>query len=203
MIMNHQKESCCDIDAVIKEHYSPLFGYILKQIGDNPTAEDLVQEVMYRASKVHAEGAEVAHPRAWLYQTARHVIADHFRQRPHTVQHVPDVAAHDHTTDQTEAPALSDGMVHLIKLLPQKYALPLLWSDIDNVPQVEIARRLGIGVSAAKMRVQRARRKLHDLLLRCCEIEYDRLGGIADCTIKDSCTPLLRIAAELRRSAGR
>ncbi|MFC3199960.1 sigma-70 family RNA polymerase sigma factor [Parapedobacter deserti] len=202
MTTNHQRESCCDINAVIKEHYGPLFGFIRKRVSDGPTAEDLVQEVMYRAAKAHSERAEVANPRAWLYQTARHVIADHFRQQSPTIQHLPDLAAHDHPVDLPEAPALSDGMVQLIKLLPQEYALPLLWSDIDHISHAEIARRLDIGLSAAKMRVQRARKKLHDLFLRCCEIEYDRRGGIADCTVKSSCAPLLRIEAELRRSVG-
>ncbi|WP_257667963.1 sigma-70 family RNA polymerase sigma factor [Parapedobacter tibetensis] len=200
--MNKQREACCDINEVVNEHYGALQGYALKKVGDGPTAEDIVQEVMYRAAKVHAEGAEVSNPKAWLYQTTRHVIADHFRNKARGAQITLEITDLEQHADEGTDLKLSDGMVHLIKLLPEEYAMPLHWSDIDNIPQREIARRLGIGLSAAKMRIHRARKKLHGIFMACCDIVYDRYGSVVDCTIKDSCEPLLRIEAELHRRAG-
>jgi hypothetical protein len=40
------------------------------------------------------------------------------------------------------------------------------------------------------MRIQRGRKKLYDLFIECCDIEYTKDGAFLDCTIKDKCTPL-------------
>ncbi len=52
-----------------------------------------------------------------------------------------------------------------------------LLSEIDGLPQQEVASRLGISLSGAKSRVQRGRRMLRQRLLDCCDIETGR-GGI-------------------------
>jgi RNA polymerase sigma-70 factor, ECF subfamily len=39
---------------------------------------------------------------------------------------------------------------------------------------------LGISLSGAKSRVQRARKKLKELLLECCHFEFDRYGTVFD-----------------------
>jgi len=45
---------------------------------------------------------------------------------------------------------------------------------------VELAARLGISISGAKSRVQRARQKVKDMLLTCCHYEFDRRGAILE-----------------------
>jgi RNA polymerase sigma-70 factor (ECF subfamily) len=45
-------------------------------------------------------------------------------------------------------------------LLPEKLRLPLLLRHVEGCSYAEIAQMLGIGVSAAKMRVMRARDEL-------------------------------------------
>ena len=46
--------------------------------------------------------------------------------------------------------------------------------------QPEMAARLGISISGAKSRVQRAREKLKEALLDCCHFEFDRYGRMID-----------------------
>jgi len=64
--------------------------------------------------------------------------------------------------------------------LPQKYAEALLLSDLEGLTQHEVAARLGLSLSGAKSRVQRARRLLREAFLRCCHFEFDRRGHIID-----------------------
>jgi hypothetical protein len=54
-------------------------------------------------------------------------------------------------------------------------------AEIEGVPQVAMAGRLGISVSGAKSRVQRGRAMLRKLLLECCQFPFDRRGGLAGC----------------------
>lgn len=64
--------------------------------------------------------------------------------------------------------------------LPSKYRDPLLLADFDGRPQREVAERLGLSLSGAKSRVQRARKLLGEHLRRCCELELDPDGEVID-----------------------
>lgn len=187
--------TCCNINETIQDFYDALFAYALTKVEDKEQAEDIVQEVMYRFAKAYQNNTEIQHLRGWLYQTTRHVIADHFRslspssEFTEQMEIVPDEPAEFELEDELIA--------QMIKLLPEEYSIPLLWSDIDNVPQKEIAGKLGLKLSATKMRIQRARKMLHEMFLECCEIVYDKNGNFVHCDIKNTCTPLLEIEKKL------
>ena len=67
-----------------------------------------------------------------------------------------------------------------IEELPEGYRRALVLADLEGRPQEEVAEELGISLSGAKSRVQRARRKLRATLLSCCRFELDRLGNVLD-----------------------
>ena len=50
----------------------------------------------------------------------------------------------------------------------------------DRESDLVLAERMGLSLSGAKSRVQRARDKLRDMLLSCCHFEFDRRGQIVD-----------------------
>jgi RNA polymerase sigma-70 factor (ECF subfamily) len=64
--------------------------------------------------------------------------------------------------------------------LPEIYREPLLMADFEGLPQREVAQRLGLTLSGAKSRVQRGRALLGEHLARCCEVELDAEGRVAD-----------------------
>jgi RNA polymerase sigma-70 factor, ECF subfamily len=204
--MSHSTEN---IDNTVKQFYGYLKGYIIKKTGDPVLADDLTQEVMYRLAKADNENREIQNVKAWLFQTTRHVIADHFRDRSRSslidssgsfVKEIAsDLSGFQNLTGLDEFVSISDidFILPMLTLLPEKYGKPLIMSDIENIPQKEIARHLGLGLSATKMRIKRGREKLHGLFTECCEIEYDSRGDFAGCTIKDHCTPLLEIRKDL------
>ena len=200
--MSRSTENIAD---TVKQFYEYLKGYIIKKIGDPNLADDLTQEVMYRLVKADDENRSIRNVKGWLFQTTRHVIADHFRQqgkqpvvKPHD-EHPDAVSDQEPFRPPDEFVSISnaDFILPMLMLLPEKYSKPLIMSDIENIPQKEIARHLGLGLSATKMRIKRGREKLHGLFTECCEIEYDSRGEFAGCTIRDHCTPLLEIRKDL------
>jgi hypothetical protein len=68
----------------------------------------------------------------------------------------------------------------LIDQLPEPYRQALILTEYQGLSQKQLAERIGISLSGAKSRVQRAREKLRDMLLRCCHFEFDRRGHIVD-----------------------
>lgn len=58
--------------------------------------------------------------------------------------------------------------------------------DVKQTPQKIFAERKGIGLSAAKSRVQRAREKIKNILMNCCLFEFDVRGAVVNYTPIDT-----------------
>ncbi len=185
----NMKKECCDINEVVQEFYDFLKFYILKKVNDEVIAEDIVQEVMIKLIESHQKDIQVKNIKAWLFQVSRNTIYDYFKNNKlnHLLEYNNTLVDNENNLFEL---SVHDFIIPMIQFLPKKYAEPLYWSDIDNIPQNVIAERLGLSHSGAKMRVQRARVKLRELSVECCNIEYDAEGNFATCTVKDSCTPL-------------
>lgn len=196
-------KECCNINVVIPDFYNAIYLYTLKRVNDVVLAEDIVQEVMLRICQAHNKNIPVDNVRAWLYQTTRFVIADHFREKAKlNIQLSEEVAESATEEDETkDISVFSDGMLAVINLLPEKYAIPLKWSDIDGVQQKEIAEKLNLSLSATKMRIQRGREKIYQLFTDCCDIVYDKKGAFVSCSIKSFCKPLLEIESNLHSNS--
>lgn len=74
-----------------------------------------------------------------------------------------------------------------IEELPAHYRQAVMLAELQGLTQREVASKLGLSVSGAKSRVQRARQKLQTMLLECCRLEFDRRGGVADYESKGNC----------------
>ncbi|MGH2562739.1 MAG: sigma factor-like helix-turn-helix DNA-binding protein, partial [Thermomicrobiales bacterium] len=85
-------------------------------------------------------------------------------------------------------PALPDDVVKellpcldpMLQRLPTADRAALHLTEMDGLTQQELADRLGLSLSGAKSRVQRARQKLKKVFIDCCVIESDRRGGAVE-----------------------
>lgn len=66
----------------------------------------------------------------------------------------------------------------LLNQLPDDYRAALVLTAVEGLKQRDLAARLGLSLSGAKSRVQRARSKLKKLLFACCDVEFDRRGNV-------------------------
>lgn len=191
-----KKKECCDVEQTVLSFYDQLKFYILKKVDGVEVAEDLVQEVMLRLVKAHRKSDKVENLRAWLFQIARNVIYEHYRDKERT-----DISSGENEYvifgEMEISLMITDYIVPMIGLLPIEYGEPLKMSDIDGIPQKEVAKHLNITLSATKMRVQRGRIKLREMFAKCCKMEYDALGRIVSCVVKDHCAPLKQIEQDL------
>lgn len=163
--------------------------FIGARVRDAATADDLTQEVFV---KMQRHVAEVRDPRrlmGWLIQVARNTVSDHFRRvRPTEAFDEAHVAAEatPPEADTREESRLRDELAAYIRCvvqgLPPIYREALELTEYDGLSQVELARRLGLSVSAAKSRVQRARALVRATVDRCCHFEVDRYGTVLDYT---------------------
>jgi RNA polymerase sigma-70 factor (ECF subfamily) len=159
-----------------------LLAFVRSRVGDDAEAEDILQEVFIRVHRnlcCLPEG-EWQRPESWFYQIARNLIIDHFR-RQREMMAIPDnlPAEPDLPEDDPQA-LLAPSLKELIDALPEPYRQALILTEYQGLSQKQLAERTGLSLSGAKSRVQRARDKLRDMLLRCCHFEFDRRGHIVD-----------------------
>lgn len=176
---------------VWNEFSDALRRFILKRVKDEDAAEDILQEAFI---KIHENIGNVKSDkslRAWLYQITRNSIIDYYRNRkltvefPETLEPVSDEPEADSDAAQDLAPCVRA----LMDRLPERYRQSLVLTEFDGLTQKEMGDKLGLSVSGAKSRVQRAREKMKDLLEDCCHLEIDCRGNILDYRPKSPNSP--------------
>jgi len=172
-------------DEIWKEFANHLRRFILKHVQDEHDAEDILQDTFY---KIHSNVHNVKDEHKlenWIYQITRNTIIDHYRRRGKSMApplDIPeDAIAVATTTDTTEEDVWGlKALRAMIDGLPEKYRQAIILTEYEGLTQKEIAERLGLSLTGAKSRVQRARKRLKEMLLECCHFEFDRLGNILD-----------------------
>lgn len=162
--MNKEKVDCCDLDVIVSYFYQQLKKYLIGKTGDIHLSEDIVQEVMLKVVLAHQKSIPVKNLRAWLYQITRNALIDYYRRRK-IIENYEEYVDIDEILFSQDNEIFNPikYLIPMIQLLPEKYRIPLLLCDIENKKQAEVAKIIGISLSATKMRIQRARKMLYDL----------------------------------------
>ena len=169
-----------DLEVIWNQYRHRLLAFIRGRVGDESAADDILQEVFIR---VHQHLCCLPQPdklESWIYQIARNLIIDHYRKRREVVELPDDLPAELDLPETSAESELAEGLKEMVAQLPEPYREALLLTEYQGMTQPDLARRLGISLSGAKSRVQRARDKLRDLLLACCHVELDRRGRVMD-----------------------
>ena len=168
-------------DELWAEFGGPLKRFIARRVRDERDTEDLLQEVFLRAHVAARGIRDPGRVRPWLYRIAANAIADHYRERGlPDLPLKPDELAEEIPGADNVNSKVARCLVPIIDELPEGYRRALVLADLEGRPQKEVAEELGLSLSGAKSRVQRARKKLKATLLSCCRFDLDRLGNVLD-----------------------
>lgn len=181
----------CELVAPEFQKYEQeLLNFIKKRLKDPMESEEVLNQVLMKVYTHCEKLPAVRNNRSWLYRITRNALYDYFRENQRW-QHLDDEMELEDKTEESLINSLEPLIPVIIKMLPEKMALPLYLSDIEGVPQKEIAVKLGISVSGAKSRIQRAREQLKALFFECCYLELDQKGMPVSFSVKENCAPLL------------
>jgi len=158
-----------------QEHKTRLRSYIAKRVRERDAVDDILQEIFLKAHTSLHTLKSPGRITAWLYRITANAITDHYRSHPSWLTLPDELAAPEAERDY--AAELAACLQPLIHDLPEIYQTALVLSELEGLPQKEVANRLGISLSGAKSRVQRGREMLRRRLLDCCDIETGK-GGI-------------------------
>lgn len=150
--------------------------FIRQRVPDEAAADDILQDVFVRVHTHIDTLRDDTRLESWLYQITRNAIADYYRAR-RVLLPMAEIAKDEPKWEAEPARELASSLRSMIAQLPPAYREAIILSDLEGMSQVTLAKRLGLSVSGAKSRVQRARAKLKQMLLGCCHFEFDRRGG--------------------------
>jgi len=166
-----------DIGEIYREFREPLKAFIGKRISDQASTEDLLHDVFLRIHNNINSLTKQEKLAPWIYRIARNVVIDFYRQRRDTVSPPEEMSIEEREINEIPE-KLAPVVRSMVERLPPKYRNALLLADFEGVKQTEVAKQLGVSISGAKSRVQRARKMLKHLLLECCHFEFDRYGTV-------------------------
>jgi len=161
-----------------------VYAFVFSRVKDHATADDLTQEILLRIDARISSLKNSEKLQAWVFRMARNVIADHFRSTPPCDPFDEDVPnapiTLPFTADNGLPQELAVYIQSVVSELPVKYREAIILTEFKGISQVEMARRLGISLTAAKSRTQRARAMVKQIIERCCHWETDRYGTVID-----------------------
>jgi len=174
--------------AAWQAHRDELYRFVLNRVRDKEAAEDIVQEVLVKAYTRQGTLKEPSKLRPWLYQITRNAMVDYYRLQKPSEAVSDDLIHGDMEEDANRAQReLARCLVPLLDELSDPYRHALRLAEFEGATQREVASELGLSLSGAKSRVQRARKMLRGVLLKCCRVELDPRGGVVDYETREGC----------------
>jgi RNA polymerase sigma-70 factor (ECF subfamily) len=157
-----------------------LTQWVRPRIHDLADAEELVQDILERLVAHGEQLQTVGNPLGWMHRIATNAIIDYYRRPRRTVILPEGLPSETEDAAEVVRGELAECIRPLVMYLDPMSREALLATDLGGKSQVDAAREAGVAVSTMKSRIQRARQKLREALLRCCHIELDRRNGVAE-----------------------
>lgn len=162
-----------DIETAFVQLRQSLRGYLSRQLPDETTADDLLQELFVKALSARQSGRRIGNLGGWLYAAARTTLVDFYRSRGESMEAIDERL---HPSDDQENPLrvhteLSACLEPFMQRLPPRYRDALVGSELNGRTLRSLAEKEGVSVSALKSRVSRGRGMLRQMLLDCCHVE--------------------------------
>ncbi len=159
-------------------HAAELRGWLRRRLGNEALADDLLQDLFLKALRQGERFCTVNNARAWLYEVARNLLADHLRVAHHMVELPNDLAAQADEPDTVDT--LTACLPRVLAELSADDREAIMLCDLQGLAQADYARQKGLSLTAAKSRVQRARVRLRERMSLACQVQLNATGQVCD-----------------------
>ncbi len=177
------------IEILWTKIHSKLVGYLTKRVKNSEDVNDIIQNTFIKVKKNIDSLKNPLKAEKWIFQIARNTMYDFFRDRKKNLEFQDNTSEsfselnnfEDEEVDViTKTQKMSEYASLVIENLPEKYTQAIMLADIEGMSMKEVAKNLDLSISGAKSRVQRGRKLIKELILKCCEVQTDVYGNILD-----------------------
>ena len=148
-------------EIVFKKYYQPLVVFVVRHVGDEDVAKDIVQDIFF---KLFESSRSL---KSWFYKVARNAAVDYLRHlqvedkykflMAEAMINVPDM---DEEIDEQ----VYDKVNLAIESLPEQCRLIIKLNVLEGKKYQEIAEELGITINTIRTQVSRGYKKLREIL---------------------------------------
>lgn len=170
LISPKQIDTAKDLEKAFLKWGDSIYGYIFLRVKTRETAEDLSQEVFFKAFRSRETfDQQKSSLKTWIFTIAKNTLTDHFKNsNEQTHQDIDELAdkLEDKKTDietQTHNKNLTTLVLDKLKLLTPRDQELIILRFKNDLPVKEISKILDLEYSATKVAIHRALQKLTDL----------------------------------------
>ena len=163
-LMQNVRENNIDSASILYDRYSKrLYNYFLKISFDKQLSQDMLQTTFLRMIK-YRKSFKVEKPfQAWIFQIARNVFADELKEKKIKTNEDVDVYNMEMGGDSADSPNHEERekkLYQALNRLDTESKEILVLSRFQGMKYEHIAQVLNLSVSAVKVKVHRAIKKL-------------------------------------------
>jgi RNA polymerase sigma-70 factor (family 1) len=159
-------------DEIVRAHFDALYRFTRRRLGNTESAEDIIQDVLWRMWEHRDRLAVHTSLRAYLFRSVRNAITD-VRRHDHIVQaHAEQLATPteaprmERPDAQYEIDELRVALTEAIAALPERTREAYLLYHQSGLSYAEIAEAMEISVKGVEFHMGKALKQLREALAR-------------------------------------
>lgn len=149
---------------IYDKYINKIYRFIFLKVSSQEIAEDLCSEVFTRGWESLKKGQKIENPQAFLYQIARNLVIDHYREKGRYKTVSADYVEMADPRLALEEKAFLNSDVDNIKLalsdINENYREIIVWRYLDELSVPEIAKMLDKSETAVRVTLHRALKSL-------------------------------------------
>jgi len=154
--------------SIYHKYVDKIYRFIFIKVSSQEIAEDLCSETFLRGWQVFKERRDIENPPAFLYQIARNLVIDHYREKGKAkIVSAEYTQITDPRTDLEEKAISSsdlDNIRQALAGLKEDYQTVVIWHYLDDLSVPEIAKILDKSEGAVRVSLHRALKTLKNKL---------------------------------------
>ena len=163
------KENKCNTETRYTKNREKLLYFIQSRVKNNTESQDILHQTFLKFEECSQKGCQCDYPTSYLFKMALNAIADFFKKKKKESLVEENINVDFDICDEySEFPCdVYECTYQFLSKLSKENQDAFIKSDIQNIPQKEIAQELGIPISTLKSRVQRTRSFLKNEFEEC------------------------------------
>jgi RNA polymerase sigma-70 factor (ECF subfamily) len=162
-----KEDKLSEMSVLFERYHVKLFNFFLSLTFDRALSHDLTQNLFYRIIKYRKSfNADNGSFKSWIYQMARNVHKDSYKEEKKHVDHFKNVEIYDDKVTEREEIFSEEEFgkldSSLAKLRPEQRELIVL-SRFQNLKYEEISKLTDTSVAAIKVQMHRAIKQLREI----------------------------------------
>ncbi|MDF7798810.1 sigma-70 family RNA polymerase sigma factor [Pontiellaceae bacterium B1224] len=150
-------------ETLVRRHQDSVFGLAVGMTRNRDDAADMAQDAFIRAyTKLEQYNPDYSF-KSWVLRICANQTKNLFRKRTRRRKAEESHLIEDAVLEDAEVPDFQ-GLEEALAKIDPKFSAPLRLKYMEGLAYEEVSEILGIGVSAAKMRVMRGRKQLAEIL---------------------------------------